>query len=84
MAHMSVMFQGRNGSGTCSMDVPFGAFARVVWIQEVFTSISGGAVSVGGANALFDLDSLTTQGVITQTSNSDLSDHLYLAIVDVA
>ena len=84
MAFMSVMFKGNNGSGTCNTDVPAGVFAKLRWVQEVFTSISNGTVSVGGGNSYFDLGSLTSTGVITQTSNSDLSDHLYLAIIEVA
>jgi hypothetical protein len=80
--HVSVLFVGSNGLGTVSLGFnPGTAGAKVVMVQQIFSSISGSTVDILDRTGSFSSD--IYNGSIDQTGSNDWTDCLFLAVVQL-
>jgi hypothetical protein len=86
MRTFNFMFKGRNGIGAIATPIGSVKFferqAKVIYIQQVFASISASTVTVANGTGSFDTD-LDTNGNLQQNTSSDFSDVLFLACVEL-
>ncbi len=86
MRNFNFMFKGNNGIGAIATPISnvkyFSRQAQVVYVQRIFSSISGSAVTISNYTDNFDT-LLDTNGNIQQNTSDDLSDELFLACVEL-
>ncbi len=85
MRFISLMFKGRNGSGSIALTLPPGLGrlrAKVVHVQQIFSDISEGTVAIADATDSF-LSEIDAVSDITQNTSNDYSDYLFLAVLQL-